>query len=1634
MRAFSSIAGRLLTRPVLDDSRDDVLQSSPLAAASLSDAVRDRVLAPLANHAPVVVTPIADQTIPEHEFAFGPGWVFQVPAGTFSDPDGQSLTFTATLSDGSALPDWIQFDTATNTFTAHTPYYFNGEVDLKIIASDGQKSASDVFALNVTAVNDPPQATVLPDRAYISGEFFQFRFADSSFADPDGDTLTYTAFSYDGPFIQVPLPDWLKFDPETQVFSGTPPSNFAGTIVIGMVASDGTFSVGRDFQLNISGADGAPQLNGILPDQFIDEDTPFWTYATGFFASDPDGGGFNRTSLAYSASLAGNMPLPDWLLFNPYTASGPTFSGTPPKDFNGVLNIVIVADDGDRDVTTGFALHVQALADAPVVNQPLQDRFALSGLQFNLALPASAFMDPDGDSLSYTATLASGKALPGWLIFDPATLTFSGASPDTFHGVLDISVTASDGALTASDTFTLDVWDMDSPPVLYKQIPNQHLKAGSAFTYSVPANTFKDPDNPTLTWTATRDDGGALPFWLHFNPVTHIFSGTPPLNWTGPVGVKLTVSDDIATATDTFAFTGKSPIAVHPIDDQTTSLHRFWSFTVPADTFKDFDTRATALTYQATLLNNKPLPSWIKFDPDTLTFSGTPPNSWTGHSDIKLTVSDGKNHASDSFALDADGDFTYHITGSMWGRDAPSQIHYRFDPLYFQSSNSWSAGFDEGFSSGPIYGGVSGSVGFAYNFQAGLLADFTLKPDLFDLRESFDLQETTGPFAINGNPSVTVTGHVNDHTSFNLSTPDDGFLLHLFAGITATANAFLKGSVYGGFDTPDLPFIDIPDINFNQGFGKTINFPGIGKIDISNGQITKPDGDIGAIEVNIKTGDDPFMFDVGDDGIGHITIGPPTGISTDVFTIDNIGANGLGTLNAGGTSEPFLSATLDLDALAVKAVPELKALFHAELMYNLGGFYVGANIDSDFALVGDLSLRETLSFTPQIYYTMSTSFGQTVTGQAGQQTVFDTPEGEGTFTVNAAYTSEADLTTTISLVGNIHFDMTLLKATLFAGVGVDPINFTFGDISLPAAYDNTFNIIGAAIELFSATDHYVLGQTRSDSFVESYEKFRTVAGSGDNFTLTTHQVTADGNGDANQLTGNALDNTINGFGGNDVLVGGGGRDTLDGGDGDDLLSGGTTMTGGAGNDTITLGAGGGTLFGDDGDDQITGGDGDNTIFGGSGNDVIVSGSGSGGSFVYGNDGNDRIVLLDEAPSEARDGADGGFGDDLITGGNVAGSYFGGDGNDTITGGASGDLISGGDGSDIVKGGSGNDVLYGEIEGANDSTYVAGSHVDSFVFTLGSGNDSILDLNYHFADTITSQDRDIVDLTGFYSITGKNNIAVVDDGFGQVKLVLSATDSITLAGFAFNPDDSRQVLSSIKFKFFDPAGPDLLIGTDGNDVLDGGAGADTMTGLKGNDTYKVDNAGDKVIEKDGEGADVILATVSYTLALHQSVETIQAANQAGNIDFAGNELANTLIGNDGINLLTGGGGNDILQGGNGGDVLTGGAGTDTLKGGADGDDFVFVHLSDSAAAAPDKITDFETGIDKIDLSAIDADATLAGDQHFQIVMGTVAGEGQAAIYASGSSWFVDLNVNGDAAIEMRIQLTNNHPIGTGDFLV
>ena len=149
--------------------------------------------------------------------------------------------------------------------------------------------------------------------------------------------------------------------------------------------------------------------------------------------------------------------------------------------------------------------------------------------------------DPDGDTLTYSAT-----GLPQGLAINPATGAITGTLTYTSAGTASVTVTVSDGTLSANTSFTWTVSNVDRPPVV-TAIANQTSAEHDTISLAVSAS---DPDGDALTYSAT-----GLPQGLAINPATGAITGTLTYTSAGTASVTITVSDATLSATTSFTWT-----------------------------------------------------------------------------------------------------------------------------------------------------------------------------------------------------------------------------------------------------------------------------------------------------------------------------------------------------------------------------------------------------------------------------------------------------------------------------------------------------------------------------------------------------------------------------------------------------------------------------------------------------------------------------------------------------------------------------------------------------------------------------------------------------------------------------------------------------------------------------------------------------------------------------------------------------------------------------------------------------------------------------------------------------------------------------------------------------------------------
>jgi Ca2+-binding RTX toxin-like protein len=489
----------------------------------------------------------------------------------------------------------------------------------------------------------------------------------------------------------------------------------------------------------------------------------------------------------------------------------------------------------------------------------------------------------------------------------------------------------------------------------------------------------------------------------------------------------------------------------------------------------------------------------------------------------------------------------------------------------------------------------------------------------------------------------------------------------------------------------------------------------------------------------------------------------------------------------------------------------------------------------------------------------------------------------------------------------------------------------------------------------------------------------TGSGTGNTMNLGGGNDTADGLGGGDVVNGEAGDDTLNGGDQGDKLNGGDDNDTLNGMEHNDILNGGAgldDLVGGNGNDVLDGGAGADDMDGGDGNDIYFVDDAGDTITDSSGIDTVKSTL----THTLGADF-EHLTLLGSGDINGTGNAS----NNTITGNDGVNILLGMDGADKLYGMGGKDNIDGGTGADVIDGGDANDIIHG---GADNDTA-----------TGGAGNDSLW---------------------------GDDGNDQLDGGDGADKLYGGAGLDKLTGGIGND-------------YMYGGDGTDTLTGGDGNDMLDGEIGPDKLYGGAGNDVYIVNEYNDVVVENLGEGYDVVRSSAA-TYTMGDNLEALELIAGAGDIFGTGNDLANTITGNEGVNVLDGRGGVDTIRGNDGNDVIIGGTGNDLLYGGSGWDVFAVRQESVSLATLEtDRIYDLDiAGGDRVDLSAIDANANLAGNQAFTFatVLSTfsgAAGEATLTYDAGTDTTYLKLDVNGDKKADYMLRVNGDVTGTSGDVI-
>ncbi len=513
--------------------------------------------APVANRAPVTVGAISPRTL-----TAGGASVRVNVSDNFQDPDNDNISFGVS-SDNTGIVSV----SVSNSLVTLKPVGAGNAV-VTVTASDGELTATQTISVTVVAPNRAPVTVgTISARTLTVGDLSVVVDVSDNFQDPDNDNLSYSASSNDTDIVTVSVSNALV----TLAPVG------AGNAVVTVTASDGKLTATQTISVTVTAApiaNRAPVTVGAISNQTLTTDGASVKVNVSRNFSDPD-----DNSLSYSASSENT---------NVATVSVTDAEVTITPLRVGSAVVTVTASDGKLTATQTISVSVVAANRAPVAVGSIPSHSLTAGGSVVRVDVSANFSDPDDNILTYTASSDDTSVVTASVSGSLVTITPVGA------GNTSVTVTASDGKLTATQTISVSVVAANRAPVAVGSIPSYSLTAGgSVVRVDVSAN-FSDPDDNILTYTASSDDTSVATVSVSGSLVTITPGGT------GDATITVTASDGKLTATQTFSVSvdvvdvGKPGVSITvPSGVENDEFNVIITFTEPVFGFEQSDVSVT---------------------------------------------------------------------------------------------------------------------------------------------------------------------------------------------------------------------------------------------------------------------------------------------------------------------------------------------------------------------------------------------------------------------------------------------------------------------------------------------------------------------------------------------------------------------------------------------------------------------------------------------------------------------------------------------------------------------------------------------------------------------------------------------------------------------------------------------------------------------------------------------------------------------------------------------------------------------------------------------------------------------------------------------------------------------------------
>jgi hypothetical protein len=398
------------------------------------------------------------------------------------DVDNPDATLTWTASATTNITVTITDRVA--TITVNNPEWNGSETVTFTVEDPGELTDSDDVMFTVTAVNDPPVVTDIPDQSIAEGASFTSINLDDYVSDADNlDTeISWTASTTTN--ITVTITDRVA-----TITVNDPEWNGSETVTF-TVEDPGELTDSDDVMFTVTAVNDPPVVTDI-PNQTIPEDGSFTEITLDNYVSDPDN---VDAEISWTASATTNITVTITDRVATITVNDP--------EWNDSETVTFTAEDPagltDSDDAT---FTVSALNDPPVVAD-IPDQSIAEGGSFATISLDDYVSDADNTDaqISWTSSVTTNVTVT--ITDRVATITIN--DPE-WNGSESVTFTAEDpNGLTDSDDASFTVTPVNDPPVV-ADIPDQSIPEGDSFATITLDNYVSDPDNTDaeISWTAS---------------------------------------------------------------------------------------------------------------------------------------------------------------------------------------------------------------------------------------------------------------------------------------------------------------------------------------------------------------------------------------------------------------------------------------------------------------------------------------------------------------------------------------------------------------------------------------------------------------------------------------------------------------------------------------------------------------------------------------------------------------------------------------------------------------------------------------------------------------------------------------------------------------------------------------------------------------------------------------------------------------------------------------------------------------------------------------------------------------------------------------------------------------------------